>query len=347
VSNRACFVNCGISRRGVLARGATALLASLPPFEGLRRASAAPPLPVAIANAAGNLLLIMQELMRQQGYLEEMGLTPSITNVADGAKITAALIGGDVDLTTMAGFGQIFPAIERGAKLKILAGACMLPTLALYSSKPAVRTLKDLEGRTVGAGALGALLHQLEVALLRKNGIDLAKVTFVNVGSSGDAFRAASVGTVDAGLGETAIADTASRYNVHMLAMGDLTTGLPEYTYQGAYTTDRAIAAKRDVIVRTLAAYAKLYRFIARAEARDAFLKAGATVVKSWTPEEAQSQWNYLQLHKPFAADLVLSEERLAYMQRLNVELGVQRSVLPYAQVCDPSLAKDAIALIS
>ena len=41
-----------------------------------------------------------------------------------------------------------------------------------------------------------------------------------------------------------------------------------------------------------------------------------------------------------------MSEERLAYMQRLNVQLGVQKSVLPYAQVCDPSLAKEAIALI-
>jgi hypothetical protein len=34
-------------------------------------------------------------------------------------------------------------------------------------------------------------------------------------------------------------------------------------------------------------------------------------------------------------------------MQRLNVQLGVQKSVLPYAQVCDPSLAKEAVALIS
>ena len=34
-------------------------------------------------------------------------------------------------------------------------------------------------------------------------------------------------------------------------------------------------------------------------------------------------------------------------MQNLNVELGVQKTVLPYDKVCDPSLAKEAIALIS
>ncbi len=336
-----------VSRRRILTRGGAALFGMLCPLGNMRGASAATPIPVAIANASGNINLTMQELMKQQGYLQEMGLTPTITNVADGSKITGALIGGDVDLATMAGFGQLFPAIERGAKLKILAGGSLLPTLALYSSKPGIKTLKDLEGRTVGTGALGALLHQLVVGLLQKNGVDPAKVTFVNVGASGDVFRAATVGTVDAGTGEAAIADQAGRYNLHMIAGGDLTTGLPEYTYQGAYTTDKAIATKRDVIVRTLAAYARLYRFIATPEAKEAFLKARAVVLKSSTPEEAESQWSYLQKHKPYASDLVLGEERLAYMQRLNVQLGVQKSVLPYARVCDPSLAKEAIALIS
>src|SRR5947208_14592822 len=112
-----------------------------------------------------------------------MGLGPTITNVADGSQITGALIGGDIDLAAAAGFGQVFPAIERGAKLKILAGACLLPTLALYSSKPAVKTLKDLEGKTVGTGALGALLHELVVAVLPKNGVGPAKGRFVNMGA--------------------------------------------------------------------------------------------------------------------------------------------------------------------
>jgi ABC-type nitrate/sulfonate/bicarbonate transport system substrate-binding protein len=335
-----------ISRRRILMQGGTALLGMLCPLGGMRGASAAAPVPVAIANASGNVNLCMQELMKQQGYLQEMGLTPTITNVADGSKITGALIGGDVDLATMAGFGQVFPAIERGARLKILAGACTLPTLALYSSKPGIKTLKDLEGRTIGTGALGALLHQLVVALLQKNGVDIAKVTFVNVGASGDVFRAATVGTVDAGTGEAALADQVGRYNLHMIEGGDLTTGLPEYTYQGAFTTDKAIATKRDMIVRTLAAYARLYRFMAKPEAKEAFLKARAVVLKSSTPEEAELQWSYLEKHRPYTPDLVLGEERLAYMQRLNVQLGVQKSVLPYAQVCDPSLAREAIALV-
>jgi len=312
----------------------------------MRGAFAAEPIPVAIANASGNLNLTMQELMKQQGYLQEMGLAGTITNVADGSKITGGLIGGDVDVSTMAGFGQVFPAIERGAKLKIIAGACLLPLLALYSSKPGIKTLKDLEGRTVGTGALGALLHQLVVALLQKNGVDIAKVSFVNVGASGDVFRAASMGTVDAGTGEAAIADQLGRYNVHMIEGGDMATGLPEYTYQGAYTTDKAIATKRDVIVRTLAAYAKLYRLMAKPEGKEAFLKARAEVLKSSPSQEGESQWSYLQQHKPFTTDLLLSEERLAYMQRLNVQLGTSRALADVQALRGILNSRDGLSLI-
>src|SRR3954469_852736 len=141
------------SRRSVLqGSGAAALVSVACPAIIVPGAHAAPatPVPVSIANASGNLNLTMQELMKRQGFLEQMGLKPTITNVADGAKITGSLIGGDVDLTTMTGFGQVFPAIERGAKLKILAGAGLLSTLSLYSAKPNIKTLKDLEGHTVG-----------------------------------------------------------------------------------------------------------------------------------------------------------------------------------------------------
>ena len=49
---------------------------------------------------------------------------------------------------------------------------------------------------------------------------------------------------------------------------------LPEYTYQGAFAADAAIAAKREGIVRALAGYAKLYRFVQNGDSKEAFIKA-------------------------------------------------------------------------
>lgn len=330
-----------IARRDLLAGGAAGMGALL--FAG--RLQAQTPT-VRIANASGNTNLAMQQLMKTQGYLQEMGLDPTVVNVADGSKIVGSLFGGDMDLSSMSGFSQIFPAIEKGGRMKIIAGAMLLPALALYTGKPDIKTLKDLEGRVVGAGSSGSLVHQLTVAIMMKHGVDYKKVKFVNIGSSGDVFRAVTVGTVDAGLGEVSFIEQQEKYKVRLLPNGNLSVELPEYTYQGAYATERTIKEKRDVLVRTLAAYAKLYRFVHRADSKDAFFKARLEVLKTVGNEEHEAQWNYVQRQKPFAVNLELTPERMRYMQQLNVELGVQKSVMPFEQVADMSLAREAIKLI-
>ena len=311
-----------------------------------RRVSAQPARPVTIANASGNNSLTMQEVMKQQGFLEEFGLQPSVLNIGDGAKITGGVIGGDIDVSMMSGFAQIFPAIQRGAKLKVLGGAGVLPWLAVFTSKPDVRTLKDLEGKTVGTGSIGALLHQMAVALLRKNNVDVDKVRFVNIGGSVDVFRAVVVGTVDAGFGELSIIDQQAEFKVRMVEHGNMAVELPEYTYQGSWTSDQMIQRKRDTIVRTMAAYAKLFRFVQSPESKDSFLRAKKSLFPNGSEKEAVTQWNFIQSYKPFAVDLVLSEERLDYMQRLNIELKSQTRVLPFDLIADMSLAREALALL-
>jgi hypothetical protein len=89
-------------------------------------------IPATIANAAGTVNATMQELMNQMGFLQEFGIEPKILSIADGSKVAADIIGGEIDGTMMTGFSQVFPAIERGAKLKVLAGAALLPMLGLH-----------------------------------------------------------------------------------------------------------------------------------------------------------------------------------------------------------------------
>ena len=332
-----------ISRRHLLATGiATTGLA----LAG--RASGQELVPTTVANAAGNVNISLQQMLRDMNMYEKYGLKPNLMAVADGSKILGGLIGGDVDSSMMSGFGQIFPAIEKGAKLKMISGCQMAPSLTLFTSKDNVRNLKDLEGKTVGTGAIGALLHQLCVALLVKNGVDVNKVRFVNIGASGDVFRAVIMGTIDAGTGETAVLEDMDLFpTLRMVEGGNMTTGLAEYTYQGAWTSDRMIQSKRDVLVRTLAAHAELYRYLHTPAAKGDFMKARAKMLPNSTEKEAHSQWEYIQHYKPYAVDLVLSDERLAYIQRLNVETKIQTAVMPTERVADMSIARDALALVA
>ena len=307
---------------------------------------AAKPVSIKIANAGGNLNLTMGELMRQQQFLESFGLAPEVLGVADGSRILGGLVSRSVDISAMSGFGQAFPAIERGAPIKILAGGALLPGLALFSARPDVSVLKNLEGRTLGTGSIGALIYQLTMALLQKYKVNTAGIRFVNVGSSADIFRAVAAGTVDAGVGDVALIENAADHHVHVLEHGNMTVELQEYTYQGAWTVAANILSERDALVRTLAAYAKLYRFVQNPASRDAFFRARRTVFPSAAQSDHQAQWNYIQTYKPFAVDLALSPERLRYMQALNVAFRVQKEILPFERVADMSLATDALRLL-
>ena len=328
---------------GALAGAACLSIPLLAPSRGRAQTSRHP---TTIANGAGVITLVMGELMKRRGFFEEFGLDAKVVYVADGSKILGGMIGGDIDSSMISGIGQVFPAIAKGARLKLLAAANLVPGLAVFTSKPDIASLKDLEGRTVGVGSIGALLHQLMVALLRKKGVDVAKVRFVNIGSSGDVFRATTMGTIDAGLGDVSILDHLDKFKLRAVAGGNMAVELTEYTYSGSWTSERMIQSHRDVLVRTLAAYAKLYRYVQNPQAKDEFRLAWLAVLPHAEPADIEDAWNYTQRYNSWAVDLTLEPKKIDYMQRLNVDLGIQGEVLPMSRIADMSLAQDALTLV-
>jgi len=299
---------------------------------------------VNIVSTAGTTNLVLAALIERQGYFRDLGLEPNYLTVADGAKTVAALISGSADICPTSGFTQVFAAIERGAPMKIVAGGAIKNFYALFSANPQVRTLKDLEGRSVGIGALGAQLHQSMIALFRKYGVDSRKVRFANIGASVDVFKAVVAKVVDAGSGEIWLQTP----DLHIVEHGKFYESLPEFTNQAAFVTQKAIAQKRDVIVRTLAAYARVYRFIMSGDSEAAFVAASAAALGGkGDPEAARTQWRFYRQIQPFAADLVLAEDRVRFMQNLNVLTGAQQQILPYGRVTDMTMARDAVRLIA
>lgn len=308
------------------------------------------PLTVNVVNTHGNLTLVLQEMLREKGYLKEFGLKAEILNVADGSKVIGALINGEVDVCMISGFSSLLPAIEKGAKLKVLCGAGTLVGQCIFSKRPEIRRMKDLVGKTVGIGAVGALLHEITVAMLRKHGVDEKKVNFISIGSSTAVFKALVSGTIDAGSSEIDNYPSQAKYGVHALSDGLAWEQLPNYTWQASYTSDRAIAEKRETLVRTLAAFGKLYRFLTGPDSFDSYVHARSVALsgpKSHNMDEAKFFWNFVQKYKGYATDLVITKEQVDYVQKLNLSLGSQKKMLAYEQVTDVSIAKDALKLLS
>ena len=58
----------------------------------------------------------------------------------------------------------------------------------------------------------------------------------------------------------------------------------------------------------------------------------------------SEFQWRFFQTAKPLATDLIISDERLNYVQDLHLRFNVQQKKLMLDDVADMSLARDAIA---
>lgn len=218
--------------------------------------------------------------------------------------------------------------------------------MAFYSAKPEIKSVKDLEGKIVGIGAVGSVLHQMTVVLLKKHGVDPGKVQFRSVGSNADIFKAIVAKTVDAGPSDVDVMDQQKRFGVHVLPDGMLWNEIREYTNQASYASDKAIKTDRDGLVRTLAAYGKAYRYLCGPASRDAFVKARAKVTGRDETHQAVTQWEWIQKFQPYSKGLVLTQEQIDFVQDLNVEFKVQKARLPFASVADMSLARDAVKLL-
>jgi ABC-type nitrate/sulfonate/bicarbonate transport system substrate-binding protein len=334
------------SRRDVL-KGAAALGATGLGFGfNVRRARAAG-IKVSVVNSSGNFSRVQLVLLEKLKLFEKYGIDAELLNVSDTNKILAGLIGGDGDICAGAGYTGLFPAIEKGATIKILAGASVAPLNILYSNKPDIKSVKDLPGRTVGTGALGSLLHEQAVADMKKYGVDYHKVSFVNVGSSNDVFKALVGGSIDAGVAPIDFRDTAGQYGLHPLVDGEFWKELPLYVNQAMFATDKTIAEKRKGLVGTMAAYGEMFRWIVNKANRPAWMQVYAETFPKASPGEAEFLVDFLSQPRGLATDLVLTPEQINYVQELNVELSVQSAVLPFNKCADMSLAQEAVKLMS
>jgi ABC-type nitrate/sulfonate/bicarbonate transport system substrate-binding protein len=298
---------------------------------------------VNIINTGANDSFALQALIANRKYFESVNLTANTQNVSDGVKLMAAIVNGASDIAILTGFSQVFTAIENGAEIK-LVGSAMLPvSFEMYTANPAIKTIKDLEGKTIGTGAVGALLYAAAAAILKKYNVDVNKVNFVNIGSSSDVFKAIVAKKVDAGPSQHEFYRMAAQNGVRVIA--DFAKELPIFTNQGAFASNKVIAEKRDILVRTLAAYGKGYRYVNSPASKADYLKAYRDGVGKDLDELATDQWDWIQQYKAYNTAIAITPERINYMQQLNVQLGVQKAVLPLDKVADMSIARDAARL--
>ena len=149
----------------------------------------------------GQLLCVVPyEVTRARGHFGDQDLDVELVYTRGGTAAMQALVGGAVDYAGTS-FDVALQAVAHGAQIRRFASTGRLPLFALATSpkrSEALKTVKDLQGTTVGVSALGNADHVLLQFLLERAGVDVKKVRYATIGTN--VFEALRLGHVDAAM---------------------------------------------------------------------------------------------------------------------------------------------------
>jgi NitT/TauT family transport system substrate-binding protein len=121
-------------------------------------------------------------MARDKGYFREAGLDVVIDQGEGSAATVTRIISGAYD----AGFGDMNAIIQNAATrpgeqpVMVYLIYNRSPFALIVKSSGPIRTLKDLEGKSLGVPA-GSATHRMLSPLAKKNGVDDSKIKVVNV----------------------------------------------------------------------------------------------------------------------------------------------------------------------
>jgi NitT/TauT family transport system substrate-binding protein len=210
--------------------------------------------------------------------------------------------------------------------------------------RPAFRWA-DLAGRTVLSFAEAPTPWQCMLTVLRRHGVDPARVRFERerpVTEAVAAFRAGHGDFLETGqpFTEMLLAEGAA----HLAAsMGEATGPLPFSSYM---TTTAALAERRDLLERFTRALFRAQRWLARAPAADV---AGliAPAFPDVAPDVRRAAVARYQAQATWALDPILRAPGYEYLQQILLDGGFIKRRHRYDDLIDTSVASRVVSALS
>ncbi len=192
-------------------------------------------------------LWLISEAKLDQKY----GIDVQNIYILGGARLTQALVAGDVDMATTG--GAVVNAVLSGADLVCIAIGVPTYGFSLYA-RPEVKDISSLKGKVVGVMSKGASSDHAAIALLQKNNIKPGQdIKFLYLGGVREVLAALERGIVSAGVISSPTTLIARRMGYKEL-VNIASLGLP-YVHSGVVTRRVLIRQQPERIKAYLKAY--------------------------------------------------------------------------------------------
>ena len=227
----------------------------------------------------------------EQGIFKKNNLEVDITWTRGGAETLQAIITDSADVAIANGILGVIGAASKGAPVKIVSAQMTgAPDLFWYvKADSPVKSMKDLEGRTMGYSRPGSSTHLVAQALAEQFKV---KPKLVSTGGVPDTRTQVMSGQIDAGWSAPPYnLDLVNDGKVRIVARGTELPAMNEQTVRVNAASVKFLKEKRDVARRFMKAYHESIEWVYANPEKAAQWYAGFAKI---TPEVA------LQTHKIF-----------------------------------------------
>jgi len=281
--------------------------------------------------------LIMAGL--QGGFPEKFGLKVEILNLKSDVLGLKALLAGELDSYEGGPAGAI-TADTRGVDVKVIG--CAWPRIphGLFV-RADITDIAQLKGKAIAISAPNAFPDLLARAALKKAGVSPEDVTFANLGSDSDRFKALMANVVQASVSSGEFLAVAPPDVKLLFAGRDL---MPQFLRNCVMTSGKTIATKRDDMVRFMAAEIAGARWAIGH--RDEVMKITREIA-SIRADDPRPEFVFAESikHGDFDPEMNVAKEKLAWLQNLLVETGDINKPVDIAKTYDDTVRRDAADL--
>ena len=200
-------------------------------------------------------------IAQEAGLFKKYNIDHHLVFVASSSIVTAALLGGDPDMTMTGGVGNINAYVRGSTEVVFIGSVKNVMTQTLIAAGNLKRP-EDLKGKKIGVSRIGSNSHYFTIQALRRYNLEPNRdYSFIQTGGDPESFAALVSGGIEVACLTPPTDAQALAHGYHYVIYGpDLK--IP-YTAT-AFVTKRSVIAKRNQIVgqymRAMAEASKIMR---------------------------------------------------------------------------------------
>jgi len=278
-----------------------------------------------------------------KGFYQQYGVDVQFKEFNSAAQIFPALGSGEVDAIEQSP-GALFVAAATGEGLssKVVGSSMEGLPYAIYAKK-GINSLKDLEGKTVAISSKTGLPAQVADLMLKKAGVDLSKVKWVNGGGNADRYKAVVAGVADAASSPADYVPNTDKDGIQALALSpDMIPDMLRYTI---LARNDVLESNGEAVTRYLAGLMAGLRY-AYAHPDEA-KQISADALKT-TPDAPEVTYMYDMITKYKLVDpnAGVPMQKMNYLNDALVEVGLIDKPVDINKFIDLSFQEAAVKLV-